>query len=134
MANLKEFNFELQTAAPLARATTHGLRMAGFCGASELAPSQREEEEEIVSGMQGGRRLKTSEQNSLATCRATLVRLGPRGGSMAMDFGPKWPHVPVPVIREPAAVAPCSGLLEEKNASGCVRLTQDRLDKVLFLC
>ncbi|MED6258436.1 hypothetical protein ATANTOWER_007402 [Ataeniobius toweri] len=40
------------------------------------------------------------------------------------DFGPKWPHVPVPVIPEPAALAPCSGLLEEKNASGCVRLTQ----------
>lgn len=49
MANLKEFNFWLQTAAPLWKAATHGLRMAGFCGASELASSHREEEEEIVS-------------------------------------------------------------------------------------
>lgn len=36
-----------------------------------------------VAGMQGGRGLRTSKQNSLATRRATLVRLRPRGGSMA---------------------------------------------------
>ncbi|KAI4809652.1 hypothetical protein KUCAC02_018521, partial [Chaenocephalus aceratus] len=54
--------------------------------ASELDSSRMEEEEEIISsvaGMQGGRWLKTSMQNSLSSLRATLVRLRPRGGSMA---------------------------------------------------
>ncbi|KAK1878902.1 hypothetical protein KUDE01_027025, partial [Dissostichus eleginoides] len=54
--------------------------------ASELVSSWMEEEEEIISsvaGMQGGRWLKTSKQNSLSSLRATLVRLRPRGGSMA---------------------------------------------------
>lgn len=86
MANLKEFNFRHQTAAPLESHHHSWLHMFGAPRASELASSQREEEEEIISeaaGMRGGRWLKTSKQNSLSTRRVTLVRLRPRGGSMA---------------------------------------------------
>ena len=81
MANLKEFNFRHQTAAPLE--SQHPSRLREL---SQLASSQKEEEEEIMSaaaGMQGGRWLKTSKQNSLSSRRVTLVRLRPRGGSMA---------------------------------------------------
>ena len=90
MANLKEFNFRHQTAAPLESHRPLASTCPGLPRASELAScSQREEEEdgEIISGglagMQGGRWLKTSKQNSLSTRRVTLVRLRPRGGSMA---------------------------------------------------
>jgi len=85
MANLKEFNFQHQTAVPFQSHPPQPPHV-GVSGASELASSQKGEEEEIMSGvasMQGGRRLKTSKQNSLTTCRVTLVRLRPRGGSMA---------------------------------------------------
>lgn len=83
MANLEEFNFLHQTAEshhPIASTLTPALR------ASELASSQKEEEEDIICGVLGARgngRLKTSKQNSLSTRRVTLVRLRPRGESMA---------------------------------------------------
>lgn len=87
MANLKEFNFRHQTAAPL---ESHRPLSSTCLGLRELLnspPLRRREEEEIISGaaagMRRGRWLKTSKQNSLSTRRATLVRLRPRGGSMA---------------------------------------------------
>lgn len=74
MANLKEFNFRHQTAA---LSSSQSLRNA--------PPLETEEEEEIsrVAGPQRGRWLRTSKQNSLSTRGVMLVRLRPRGASVA---------------------------------------------------
>lgn len=64
MVNLKEFNFQHQTPAPV-ESHHPQLPHVGVSIASELASSHKEEEEKIMSGvvgMQGGRRLKTSRQ------------------------------------------------------------------------
>lgn len=80
MANLKEFNFQHQTVAPL---ESHHQRPPRVGASAALAGRKRRKSRLGVAGMRRGSQLKTFKQNSLATCRLTLVRLRPRGGGMA---------------------------------------------------